>query len=91
MVHAVCTDVYFASNKFRPSESDGERLLAHELTHVVQQRNAPIDVQMATPPRPLRPLTVDLYEYPPGWSTSSSDSRPQSTSPARRMTGDLAH
>jgi hypothetical protein len=30
----VGTDVYFAPGEFRPSESDGERVLAHELTHV---------------------------------------------------------
>ena len=42
----VGTDVYFARDQFRPSANDGERLLAHELTHVVQQqRNAPIDVR----------------------------------------------
>ncbi|MBX2926819.1 MAG: DUF4157 domain-containing protein [Saprospiraceae bacterium] len=30
-------DVYFNSGKFRPESSQGKRLLAHELTHVVQQ------------------------------------------------------
>ena len=31
------TDVFFKSGKYQPSSSDGRRLLAHELTHVVQQ------------------------------------------------------
>jgi len=30
-------DVYFNSGKYRPESSDGKKLLAHELTHVVQQ------------------------------------------------------
>jgi hypothetical protein len=34
------SDIYFASGEYRPGSSDGDRLLAHELTHVVQQRGA---------------------------------------------------
>jgi hypothetical protein len=30
-------DIYFASGKYAPGKGDGARLLAHELTHVVQQ------------------------------------------------------
>lgn len=30
-------DIYFGEGKYRPSSPDGDRLLAHELTHVVQQ------------------------------------------------------
>jgi hypothetical protein len=33
-------DVFFARGEYRPGTSDGERLLAHELTHVVQQRGS---------------------------------------------------
>jgi len=29
-------DIYFRSNKFNPSTEDGQKLLAHELTHVAQ-------------------------------------------------------
>ena len=35
------TDVYFGEGEYRPGTSDGDKLLAHELTHVVQQRGAP--------------------------------------------------
>jgi len=35
------TDVYFAAGEYRPGTSDGDSLLAHELTHVTQQRGAP--------------------------------------------------
>jgi hypothetical protein len=34
------TDVYFAKDEYKPGSSDGQQLLAHELTHVVQQRGA---------------------------------------------------
>ncbi len=34
------SDVYFAKGEHNPGSSDGQQLLAHELTHVVQQRGA---------------------------------------------------
>ncbi|HXA55525.1 MAG TPA: DUF4157 domain-containing protein [Solirubrobacteraceae bacterium] len=36
------SDVFFATGEYRPGTGAGDRLLAHELTHVVQQRGAPI-------------------------------------------------
>lgn len=33
-------DIYFGAGKYNPSLSEGKRLLAHELTHVVQQTGA---------------------------------------------------
>jgi hypothetical protein len=38
---ATGTDVYFAKGEYNPGSSDGDRLIAHELAHVVQQRGAP--------------------------------------------------
>ncbi len=38
---AVGRDVFFAEGQHRPGTADGDRLLAHELTHVAQQRGAP--------------------------------------------------
>ncbi len=38
---ATGTDVYFANNEYKPNTSEGDRLIAHELAHVVQQRGAP--------------------------------------------------
>jgi hypothetical protein len=35
------SDVYFAAGEYRPGSSEGDSLLAHELTHVTQQRGAP--------------------------------------------------
>ena len=34
-------DVFFAAGEYRPGTPSGDELLAHELTHVVQQRGAP--------------------------------------------------
>ena len=36
------TDIFFASGKFSPGTTAGNRLLAHELTHVIQQGAAPV-------------------------------------------------
>lgn len=38
--YTVGRDVVFGANRFAPHTGTGERLLAHELTHVIQQRNA---------------------------------------------------
>jgi hypothetical protein len=38
---ATGTDVYFARGEYQPGSADGDRLIAHELAHVVQQRGAP--------------------------------------------------
>jgi hypothetical protein len=35
-------DVVFANGRYDPDSSDGRRTLAHELTHVVQQRSGPV-------------------------------------------------
>jgi Domain of unknown function (DUF4157) len=37
---ATGSDVYFASGEYKPNTTDGDRLIAHELAHVVQQRGA---------------------------------------------------
>jgi hypothetical protein len=34
------TDIYFAASQYRPGTIEGDRLIAHELTHVIQQGNA---------------------------------------------------
>jgi hypothetical protein len=35
------TDLFFARGEYRPQTTSGDALLAHELTHVVQQRGSP--------------------------------------------------
>jgi hypothetical protein len=44
-------DIYFNAGKFNPDSADGKRLLAHELTHVLQQGYAGSDsVQRSSTP-----------------------------------------
>jgi hypothetical protein len=38
---ATGSDLFFASGEYQPGSSGGDRLIAHELSHVVQQRGAP--------------------------------------------------
>lgn len=40
---AVGSDVFFAPGAYRPGSPAGDALIAHEATHVVQQRGAPVD------------------------------------------------
>jgi hypothetical protein len=35
-------DIYFAPGQYKPFSEEGERLLAHELTHVIQQRTGQV-------------------------------------------------
>jgi hypothetical protein len=35
-------DIFFARGEYRPATTAGDALLAHELTHVVQQRGTPV-------------------------------------------------
>lgn len=37
----VGSDIYFGSGEYNPGTRDGAQLIAHEATHVVQQRGAP--------------------------------------------------
>jgi hypothetical protein len=41
--YTVGNDVVFQSDKYAPESESGQRMLAHELTHVVQQRSGPVD------------------------------------------------
>jgi hypothetical protein len=39
----VGNDIVFQSGQYQPDTASGQRMLAHELTHVVQQRSGPVD------------------------------------------------
>jgi hypothetical protein len=49
------SDIYFGAGKFDTSSAEGKGLLAHELTHVVQQNNAALAIQR-------RPAIVEASE-----------------------------
>ncbi|MGH9003945.1 MAG: DUF4157 domain-containing protein, partial [Acidimicrobiia bacterium] len=41
--YTVGNDIVFSGDNYAPESSAGKRMLAHELTHVVQQRQGPVD------------------------------------------------
>ncbi|HEY1488669.1 MAG TPA: DUF4157 domain-containing protein [Micromonosporaceae bacterium] len=41
--YTVGSDIVFQQGNYDPASSAGQHMLAHELTHVVQQRNGPVD------------------------------------------------
>ena len=51
-------DLYFAQGEYSPGSGSGDRLLAHELSHVVQQRGAPTSGPL-TVSQPGEPLEVE--------------------------------
>ena len=93
-------DVYFNNSKFNPDTTEGKRLLAHELTHVVQQNEAPrIQRQpapkQATPQVALRGRTDADYSKN-GYSTRKEKAVPSKDcvgcskkDPCFRITGEL--
>jgi GH24 family phage-related lysozyme (muramidase) len=46
--YTVGRDVVFASGRYAPQTNDGKRLIAHELTHVVQQRDGRASAEAAS-------------------------------------------
>ena len=53
LAYTVGRDIVFASHQYAPNTSSGRRLLAHELTHVLQQRgtSSPLAVQRQLAPK----------------------------------------
>lgn len=72
-------DVYFNSGKYNPGSSDGKRLLAHELTHVIQQtKDIQPKIQAYRVPSNLPcngvvPWLDTNSPFLPGWAQTSSD------------------
>jgi hypothetical protein len=54
-------NIVFDNNQYQPATESGKKLLAHELTHVVQQNNNNNAIQRAPNPRPQ--TTTDLSSY----------------------------
>src|SRR5205085_3273109 len=69
LAYTVGRDVVFERGQYTPETDAGRRLLAHELTHVVQQREAPVlpsspaiytgaALAQPVPLQPSAPITV---------------------------------
>lgn len=50
-------DIYFNEGKFDPASKDGKTLLAHELTHVVQQKGSELRPAIRQQPTAAQPAT----------------------------------
>jgi hypothetical protein len=59
------SDVYFAKGEYNPGSGGGNELLAHELSHVVQQRGAPTSGPLEVS-NPGEPLEVEADEAAKG-------------------------
>ena len=73
---ATGTDVYFAKGEYSPGSASGDKLIAHELAHVVQQRGS----SASGPLTVSQPGDAMEREADP-WPTGSPDAV---TEPARR-------
>ncbi len=78
---AVGKDVYFNSGQYQPESSEGKRLIAHELTHTVQQGASPQMIQKDGDGTTPTPATSPQPEE----SSSSSGS----SDPLARLVGGL--
>jgi len=66
----VGNDIFFNTNEFKPDVASGKRLLAHELTHVIQQGNGNQFIQRETGPfsfpSECGDVVLDTQEYSRG-------------------------
>lgn len=70
--YTVGHDIVFGAGRFRPGTQEGKRLLAHELTHVVQQRGDDASVlhkQSNVIQRDVEEDEIDLGDNPPSSTT----------------------
>ena len=69
------SDVFFNKGKYDPETDEGKRLLAHELTHVVQQGGPDLQMQPTDPKSPNDPTVkapvqnpdTNINIIPPDW------------------------
>lgn len=67
-------DIYFGAGEFRPDTSDGQTLLAHELTHTIQQGAATTTEAGDTARRsPLAEISSDTSGESRRWNLGSGD------------------
>ncbi|MCP4368580.1 MAG: DUF4157 domain-containing protein [Deltaproteobacteria bacterium] len=70
-------DIFFNQNKFSPGTSDGNRLLAHELTHTVQQGASTrrmVQCVKAKPPTPVATTNENEFKLKDGTRLSTAGS-----------------
>ena len=78
LAYTVGSDVVFGAGKYAPGTADGQRLLAHEMTHVIQQAGAPAGAAL-TLGQPGDPLEREADHVADRMSTAAdSTGRPVS-------------
>jgi hypothetical protein len=82
--YTVGEHVVFGEGRYQPDSTDGRRTLAHELTHVVQQRQGPVDgtpqpggIQVSHPDDPFEREAESVADRV--MSTPAPESEPTST------------
>jgi hypothetical protein len=74
-------DIFFNAGKYEPDSTRGRRLLAHELTHVVQQGAAKQQATPPGPPAPPRETTPEPPREPPRETTRAAPREPRREAP----------
>ena len=60
-------DIFFRQGEYEPGSKNGQELLAHELTHVVQQKSSLVK---SKPTQTVQPLTESVTQLKPNQSAS---------------------
>lgn len=90
--YTIGSHVVFGEGRFAPATAPGRRLLAHELTHVVQQGAAPVADEGGAAPVHARPAPVALARRPATAGAASGERLPLSRpdEPAEREADEVA-
>jgi hypothetical protein len=92
LAYTVGRDIVFASHQYRPNSVEGRKLLAHELTHIIQQGEASIgevsrDFQIASSNDPLEEQAnrvAESKEFRRGVPVSANSDQILQRAPDRR-------
>jgi hypothetical protein len=97
---AVGSDLFFAAGAYRPGSHDGDKLIAHEVTHAVQQRGAPMsgplsvsapdDAAEVEAEAMASTLQAEASAHPTSESASPEGHQPGRTAGATRVIGGAA-
>ncbi len=95
--YTVGSDIVFRSGHFDTSSATGQRTLAHELTHVVQQRSGPVDgseapggIRLSDPSDRFEQAAEQTATQVMSMPASPSSAAPADASAQREMEDDAA-
>lgn len=76
----VGNDIFFSPGAYQPTSASGQKLLAHELTHVAQQGGAPTKVQTKLRVGPANDAYERQADQVAGYAVGGAFSKPTATS-----------